>query len=530
MDPVRSPGRTGWSLAAAVALVVAASGCSGSNGSEGSATSSTRTTTKSTTSSPTASSGTVAPNTTIRPPAPPPPIRWTPCPEKGKNLECGLLTVPLDYRDDGGPSIDLQVSRSAATDKANRLGVLLVSPGGPGITGVTFPPNFSMFASVHPNDAAAAARFDLVGLDARGTGKNVFSCGDFTPLRSADPEPDDAAEATALKDAAQTLAKACADTVPVETLASTTTATEAQDIDLLRQALGEKQLNLYGLSYGTRILGTYAGRFAQRVRATVLDAAMVPSTDGLKLAKEQMEVLDKEFTALLTRCGQDKACPFGHGDPLGAYDKLMKRWEDTPMPVKGGPPLTATQAMRGYTSAVFNTYARAGMLQALAEAEGGDATSSAKLWMSTQSSNVSASSALTHLCNDYTWPTADTLYASVVTDRPHPSRLAPAAAVSYLPCGSWPAKAHPPRGPSQGWPTRAKGAPPILVYGGTDDPSTPYQWSEQLTRYLDTATLVTRDGEGHVSLSRSKCIADASAKYLVDLELPAPGTHCPTEF
>lgn len=501
-----------------IALIVAFGGCSGSDA-PSAGTSTTR-------AAASPSKSTTAPPEV----APPPPMSWRGCPDKGKDLECGRLKVPLDYGNPGGATIDLQVSRRLATDKTNRLGVLLVSPGGPGITGVTFPPNFARFTSIHPEDAAASARFDLIGFDARGSGTDPFSCGEFTPLRSVDPEPDSTSEVSALKDAARNLAEACVKSVPANVLTLTSTATTARDIEQLRRALGEEKLNLYGLSYGTRILGTYAGMFPDHVRATVLDAAMVPSTDGLKLAREQMAALDEQFTALLARCGKDPACPFGGGDPLGAYDRLIKQWEDNPLPVKGGAPLTATQAMRGYTNAVFNTYARPGLLQALADADNGDATTSAALWKNTQSSNVSPSSALVHLCNDYTWPTADKLYRALVPDRSRPSRLAPAAAVSYLPCGSWPAKAGPAASASKGWPTRAKGTPPILVYGGTNDPSTPYAWSKQLTEHLDDAVLVTREGQGHVSLSRGACISHITARYLTDLATPIDGMRCPTDF
>lgn len=471
------------------------------------------------------------PATDARPPPPVPAIRWKPCPDQGRDLECGAVRVPVDHLGGTSATLDMQVSRLRATDQAHPLGVMFLLPGGPGIDGTAFPVTFRSLAAVHPDDAAAFARFDLIGFAPRGTGADPVSCGSFTPLRSVDPSPDDAGEATALKDAAKDLAGACAKADKSRgVLAHVTSIDTAKDLEVLRQALRIDKVTLYGMSYGTRVFGTYTGLFPQHVRATVLDAPMSTTNVGVELAKGQMEDLDRQFTAFLTTCGQDPKCPFGGGDPLGAFDRLMQRWEQGPLPVKDRTPLTATQALRGYTAALFSTYQRPALLQALADADAGDANSSAALWEASQSPSANPAAALTGLCNDYTWPPAVQLYTALVTNRSPSARLSPAAAVSYLPCGSWPVAARRPVGKPAGWPTRAKGTAPILVLGGTADPSTPYAWAEQMASYLDHAVLVTRDGVGHVSFSRGTCISQNTARYLIDVALPAPGQHCPTEF
>lgn len=471
------------------------------------------------------------PGTATSRPFPPPTIAWTPCPSVGQGLECGAIKVPVDHSRPEGGTVEVRVSRLAATDTEHRIGVLLVSPGGPGISGITFPLTLRRLAAVHAGDAKALARFDLIGFDPRGVGARPVSCGNFTPLRSVNPAPADASGRTAVQDAAKALADQCVKvSAPGQRLASITTIDSVRDLDLVRRALGEKQLTLFGLSYGTRVFGTYAGLFPERVRALVLDGPMPASASGLDLARGQMDALDWQFAALLTACAKQTTCPFGDGDPLGTFDRLLARWVKAPMPVPGGEPLTATQASRGYTAALFNTYQRPALLQALADASTGDVASTAKLWEAAQSPDASPAAALVTLCNDYTWPEADRLYATLVTDRPPDARLSRAAAVSYLPCGYWSASARPSSGQPVGWPTAAKGVPPILVLGGTGDPSTPYDWAVQLTAHLDRATLVTRDGDGHVSFSRSQCISDVTSAYLTDLRLPPAGTRCPTEL
>src|SRR5258706_15610660 len=84
-------------------------------------------------------------------------IEWTPC----NRVECGSLSVPLDYKRPGGPHITLALARLPATGK--RIGVILTNPGGPGASGVDFLRNAADAFS-----EAIRASFDLVSWDPRG--------------------------------------------------------------------------------------------------------------------------------------------------------------------------------------------------------------------------------------------------------------------------------------------------------------------------------------------------------------------------
>jgi hypothetical protein len=73
----------------------------------------------------------------------------------------------------------------------------------------------------------------------------------------------------------------------------------------------------------------------------------------------------------------------------------------------------------------------------------------------------------------------------------------------------------------------APGVPPILVVGSTGDPATPFEWAEAVVTQITGSVLLTRDGEGHTSYGRNLCIGQAVDAYLLELELPSPGTVCP---
>src|ERR1700712_1726371 len=70
----------------------------------------------------------------------PPAIRWTTCANQvlvANGIQCGFLTVPLDYANPGGQKIKLAVSRLKHRSAASSYqGVMLVNPGGPGGSGL----------------------------------------------------------------------------------------------------------------------------------------------------------------------------------------------------------------------------------------------------------------------------------------------------------------------------------------------------------------------------------------------------------
>ncbi|MGW7556567.1 alpha/beta hydrolase, partial [Streptomyces rimosus] len=89
-------------------------------------------------------------------PAPPPPER----------VECGTVSVPLDHSRPDGTRIRIAVSRVRASGTpAERRGVLLVNPGGPGGSGLPY----AVTKRAKLPDAVRRA-YDVIGFDPRGTG------------------------------------------------------------------------------------------------------------------------------------------------------------------------------------------------------------------------------------------------------------------------------------------------------------------------------------------------------------------------
>jgi pimeloyl-ACP methyl ester carboxylesterase len=124
-----------------------------------------------------------------------------------------------------------------------------------------------------------------MGSDPRGVGSTnpMVTC---SPDTAAGPRPDyePAAGAYAfpgdnevawLKRSAE-YAAACADRFG-RLLPNLRTVDAVKDIDLLRAALGARQINFYGFSYGTYLAQVYSTLFPDRTRRLVLDGVVDPS-------------------------------------------------------------------------------------------------------------------------------------------------------------------------------------------------------------------------------------------------------------
>lgn len=203
----------------------------------------------------------------------PAPIHWGDCTSArltAAGAQCGFLEVPLDYADPGGTKISLAVSRVTHKTPQSQ-GIMLVNPGGPGGSGL----GLSTLGSSVPDHAGDA--YDWIGFDPRGVGasKPALSCDPdyFTYDRPSYLPTTPKVEQTWLT-SSKSYATACAKNGAL--LEHMKTTDVAQDMDSLRKALGQAQINYYGFSYGTYLGQVYATLYPQRVRRMVLDSSVDP--------------------------------------------------------------------------------------------------------------------------------------------------------------------------------------------------------------------------------------------------------------
>ncbi len=220
--------------------------------------------------------------------------------ECGDGVDCGYLTVPVDYANERAGTMRLYTAIRRANDQDNRVGSLLVNPGGPGFGGS----DFAFFAD-QIYGPALLERFDLVAWDPRGTGKSepAIDCIDDYDLYYAEPDitPDDAAETQAVIDSAKAFQDACA-AKNAEIIQFVGTNNAARDMDALRDALGEETISYFGFSYGSELGAVWATLFPETVRAAVLDGAADPNADYLQSGLQQAAGFEKSIATFLERC------------------------------------------------------------------------------------------------------------------------------------------------------------------------------------------------------------------------------------
>ena len=463
-----------------------------------------------------------APETTTTTSAPPPstttttialpdpvPVEWESC---GGGFDCATVAVPVDYLDPTGPTLDVAITRRPAGDPAERIGSLLVNPGGPGASGIR-----RVQRGFRVSDEVAE-RFDIVGFDPRGIGASTpISCGStVAAFRATDLDPDDAEEEAAMVAAARAVADECTATEGSR-LPHLGTINVARDVEVIRRALGEAQISFVGLSYGTLIGQLWADAYPSSVRALVLDGVVDPSTGGVGGSNDQADAVDTSTEAIDDACAADPTCPVREAGVLGAYDLLAERIEAGEGVGLGVGPTQVAYAL------IYATYGQEQwprLWQALADGLDGDlrgieamAASFTGLVTYTQFALVS--------CLDDPHPVGYPSWKAAADEHTEArSRLGRVIANELLPCAFWPATDSHPRV------VTADGAPPILVIGSTGDAATPYDQAVRVARTLRSGRLLTVEIEGHVALGDSPCAADAATRYLIDLTVPDPDVRC----
>ncbi len=258
--------------------------------------------------------------------APATPAKWTNCATK---FQCATLRLPKDYHDPAAGTLDVKIIRLPASDRAKRIGSIIVNPGGPGGSGIEL---VQKSAAQFPT--ALRERFDLVGFDPRGVNASspVRCIDDLDGLAALDPSPDDQKELDRSVKQAKDYADACAKR-NASILPYLSTDAVVDDLDQIRQAVGDEKITYLGFSYGTLIGSMYADRYPDRIRAMVLDGAIDPSLSEVQLRTGQAKAFEAALGRFLARCSRRTSCAFHEGGHSAkAFDALMAKIDKKSLP------------------------------------------------------------------------------------------------------------------------------------------------------------------------------------------------------
>lgn len=235
------------------------------------------------------------------------------------SFACGFLVVPEDRSRADSPDVRLAVAviQSMAEDpEPDPIIFLEGGPGGRALSG--FQPWL---------DSGLTQNRDLVLFDQRGTG---FSQPDLNCPEANWYGEADEGTAGGAPDSYVDAMLACRDRLVSEgvDLAAYTSAASAADTHDLIRVLDYDEVNLLGISYGTRLALTMMRDFPQHIRSVVLDSPYPPNVNDYV---EQAAIANRALEQLFDACAADSACDTAYPNLETTFSTQVERLNATPV-------------------------------------------------------------------------------------------------------------------------------------------------------------------------------------------------------
>jgi pimeloyl-ACP methyl ester carboxylesterase len=439
---------------------------------------------------------------------------------------CGTVRVPIDRSQPHGRTLDLAFAVLPHSDPASTTqDALFASDGGPGIANI---PNRGFLEFIAGD---LTQERDLVVVDHRGTGESdAIDCPRLQQV-IGDLTLDPSVALRAIGRCGRQLG------TDADRYGS---GDIAKDLDAVRRALGYQQISIYGLSYAGNFLSAYAVRFADHLRAVVIDAG-TPSIDPGHTWTWGQDIPPAMAGVTAIDCRRAPACAAAQPRSDSALARLAAALRVHP--IEG----TVNVSNLGPRKVVADEYGlitvasdilNQGELAAAAQSlDRGDTVPMLRLAGETllfpfepaDPTEDSAGDNAAVFCNDqdFVWKRTDSVPVRRAKYQTALARLGPRAFAPFSPrswtrhflsnyCLLWPA-------PDRFSPAVPKGATvtgvPTLIMSGDLDTNVPTAITRQLLRVFPDATWLPVAGAAHPSAGWSPCAADAVHEFVRTLDL-----------
>jgi pimeloyl-ACP methyl ester carboxylesterase len=357
-----------------------------------------------------------------------------------------------------------------------------------------------------PAFAEVRKHHDVLLLDQRGTGgSNPLSC------KKAEAASDENALALDLDKVRKDVA-ACLEEVKRKADPRYYTTTVAvQDLEDVRQALGSPQLDLVGVSYGTRMAQQYLKAHPTSVRSVVLDSVV---SNQAVLGQDFAANLDDALKQDFALCTAVAACKQRFGDSMQTLGQLRDALRANPHKVSFRDPETYETVERPLSEFSLASVVRmfayepetAALLplsiNAAAHGDVGPLLGQAKLLSGDLSGDMNNGMSMSVICSED---------ADLLQPRPQDQNTilgnhlidAIKAQCAVWPHGTRPDDFHAP----------LRSDKPILMLSGELDPVTPPRYGAQILPGLSDARQLIFKGQGHSLLGRG-CMPQLLAKFV----------------
>jgi pimeloyl-ACP methyl ester carboxylesterase len=425
--------------------------------------------------------------------------------------QCATITVPENPAAPDGRQIELALAWIPVDGVAEPDPVVFIA-GGPGQAAR------EAYPAIAPAFGDIRRTRHVLLLDQRGTGGSQ-------PLFCPDEQDTALAPVAAPVEQLREQAERCRDELQaVADLRFYTTGEAVHDLEFMRRRIGAAQLNLVGVSYGTRVAQQYAKTHPERVRTVLLDS-VVPM--DLALGAEHASNLQDALAAQFARCRATPACLAAFGDPEARLARVAARLRAGDLPATRFRDPTSGEwreetPAHGHLAAVLRLYSYMPLTASLLplivhQADEGDF--SALLAM------------MRMMLRDVGGQMASGMHNSVIcTEDADEIEPAPVAGDTLLgdefvaglqaQCAVWPRGTRP-----ADFRLPLRGDIPVLLVSGEYDPVTPPRYGDRVAAELRHARHVVLRGQGH-SLLASGCMPTLAAQFIEDADALALDASC----
>jgi pimeloyl-ACP methyl ester carboxylesterase len=401
------------------------------------------------------------------------------------SAQCSTLKVPENPAAPKGRQIELAIAWIPAKGEAEPDPVFMIA-GGPGQSALeSYPQLHQAFADIRKNR-------HIILVDQRGTGKsNRLICKDASGKSSVSGDDEDFS-----LDKATTFSADCAKQLSAKADPRFYSTSDAiDDLELVRKKINAPSINLYGVSYGTRVAQQFAKRYPKATRSVVLDG-VVPNT--LILGSDHASNLESALDLHFARCAADKTCKANFGNVRERLNSFRAQISKSPMPVNYTHPVSGEAKQgtlsAGHLASVMRLYSysplTASMLPMfLAQASKGNAgplMAQSEMLKDSVGDSIMHGMQLSVICAEDAAELksnpkdADTLLGNQMVEFMQ-------AQCKVWPHGKRPADFRKP----------LSGNVPVLILSGEFDPVTPPRYGNEVLKSLPNARHLIFKGQGH---------------------------------
>lgn len=465
-------------------------------------------------------------------PTPPPVLPYQPAFEPapcafpvppGYSPDCGYLVVPENRAQLQGRQIRLHVAifRSRAGTPAADPVVTL--SGGPGSSAL----GTAGYLLSRGMDAVLDRR-ELIVFDQRGTG---YSQPRLDCPERAEITPALLGGSLSAEESGQAILEAfrrCRERLAAEgtDLSAYTSAASAADLDDLRSALGYDRLNLYAISYGTRLALTLMRDRPTAVRSAVLDSAYPLQVNLYTALAPNAE---RAFNVFFARCAADPGCNGQYPDLRAFFyrlvDDLNAQPVFVPLSTDRGPQtvkLDGGLLIDVLFTGLYNPAVSASMPRMIHEIRSGEyGLLRQRLRLYFETSTALGMQMAVQCAEEFPFNAPEEAYAAARDVQPQIAAFFPGSVQPlFAVCREWTVT---PPDPRENLPVHSD--VPALVLAGEGDPVTPPDWGRMLAADLAQASFHEFPAQGHWVTRSSPCAVQMALAFWED-PTTDPGPLC----